>query len=387
MNEKLILFFVILFMLSCKKDNSTTELIPKQKDKFSLAIKDSIKLKIPNYSTIERSPVFYYEKDSVNELYFLTSNVYMKQNELIIYDLNTKEEAKKIIFPFEGNDAFPLIHGLTIKSPDSLFTTNYYETNIYLFNSTPNLIDKYSYKYETKNQVLEKLFSNTILNNKIIYNDEKLYFSPKFNSHKFDNKQSLAFYLDLKSNKIVNQDFHFPEDFYKSPYFTHLLSREFNGKEFIYASKKNHNLWVTDIEHKKVKTINAKSRYFKSFSKSKRGIDVNKRLFNSVYYSIYGPIIYDKYRKLYYRFFYPGIDVNKRDKKLMIKSKYKSFFTIMILDQNFKIIDEIVMPKDVYDSNVFFVSKDGLNISTNHINNPTFDENYLKFNTLQLIQK
>jgi len=372
----LLLIFSLTFF-SCKKE-------PVNTINYKFEITDSLKLAVPNYASIDRATVFNFENETLNLLYFLVANRSEEYTEFIVYDLNKQSVLKKIKFPYGGENLFPPIHGLTIKNPDSLYVTNYYDTNIYLYNSKPELLKKYSYKYETENQIIEKLFSNTRLHKKIEIFNDKVHFSPRVYKRSSENNQSLAFQLNLKNNELINLDFKFPNNYFNSEVFTHVLSREYDGENFIYAPLKSHELWITDVNHNNIETKKIESDYFRQFTVESENDDIQKSVFNSVYNSSYGPIVFDKYRNIYYRFFYPGIDVQKDEKELGFMSLNKSYFTVIVLDENLNKITEIEMPKDSYDMGVFFVNSKGLNISTNHRNSKTLDEDFLKFHTLKM---
>ena len=61
-------------------------------------------------------------------------------------------------------------------------------------------------------------------------------------------------------------------------------------------------------------------------------------------------------------------------------------FSILILDKNFEILGETLFPENIYASNLFFIRKDGLYISTSFFKNPTFSDDKLCFRRFDLIQ-
>ena len=61
-------------------------------------------------------------------------------------------------------------------------------------------------------------------------------------------------------------------------------------------------------------------------------------------------------------------------------------FSIIVLDKDFKVIGETLFPAYIYNSNVVFVHKDGLYISVSHHKNPDFDENWLRFQRIELVK-
>ena len=96
-------------------------------------------------------------------------------------------------------------------------------------------------------------------------------------------------------------------------------------------------------------------------------------------------IIYDKYRKVYYRFFQPACEVSPNENITDLMKTGKKF-SIMILDKDFKVIGETLSPENIYIPVMFFILKDGLYISDNNFQNPEFNENVLSFRRMDLIE-
>ena len=56
----------------------------------------------------------------------------------------------------------------------------------------------------------------------------------------------------------------------------------------------------------------------------------------------------------------------------------------MILDENLNILGETFFPAYIYNSNLSFILEDGLYISLNHIKNPEYSDDILRFQKLEL---
>jgi hypothetical protein len=59
-------------------------------------------------------------------------------------------------------------------------------------------------------------------------------------------------------------------------------------------------------------------------------------------------------------------------------------FSLMILNEDLKIIGETLLPENKYRSDLMLILEDGLYISTSHYKNPSFDEDRLVFQRLFL---
>lgn len=94
-------------------------------------------------------------------------------------------------------------------------------------------------------------------------------------------------------------------------------------------------------------------------------------------------ILYDAFREYYYVF------VRKRSKdstnELNIKFLYPDCF-ILILDKNLKHMGEVFLPDNTYSFKMKFITPEGLYISEDHLNNPSFDENYMSFRLFKLVE-
>ena len=95
----------------------------------------------------------------------------------------------------------------------------------------------------------------------------------------------------------------------------------------------------------------------------------------------------DKYRDVYYRFAYHSVsledNIQWRGKAVYGRKK----FSIIILDKDMRMIGETLFPEYSYNSNLFFVNKDGLYLCKTHSKRSDFDENVFCFQCFELIKK
>ena len=94
---------------------------------------------------------------------------------------------------------------------------------------------------------------------------------------------------------------------------------------------------------------------------------------------IYGNIIYDKYRNVYYRVAYPEKDYDMAENFVELWQSGRGLFSIMILDENLNVIGETLLPENKYRSDLMLVLENGLYISTSHYKNSDFNEDLLAF--------
>lgn len=162
-------------------------------------------------------------------------------------------------------------------------------------------------------------------------------------------------------------------------------SREFDGKNFIFSFNVSDYIYVTDDNISFEKYL-CKSEYLKSEPINYYNPDPYIAKKQNVENASYGSVLYDKYRNVYYRFVYPQCELSKQD-DLSEAFKTRKQFSIIILNSKFQIIGESLFPENIYMPRMFFIKEDGLYISNNNFNNPEFNENALKFQRFELVNK
>lgn len=102
----------------------------------------------------------------------------------------------------------------------------------------------------------------------------------------------------------------------------------------------------------------------------------------------YGKILYDKYRNVYYRFVYPYCEIDDYSGDYLdLYRSGKKTFSIIVLDKQLNVIGETSFPPYTYNSNLAFILEDGLYVSLNHIKNPDYSDDILRFQKLELKER
>ena len=132
--------------------------------------------------------------------------------------------------------------------------------------------------------------------------------------------------------------------------------------------------------------MKVKSRYIDSSTEKQQDTEQGPRLYLEL--PRYGDLIYDPYRKVYYRFAYPKVSLD-RNTNWWGKAVYgRKKFSVMVLDEDFHVVGETLFPEGIYNSFVFFVNEDGLYISRDYkIGTAEQSEDYLTFELFQLLKK
>lgn len=92
-------------------------------------------------------------------------------------------------------------------------------------------------------------------------------------------------------------------------------------------------------------------------------------------------LIFDPYKKLLYRFGWPGEEISKEVDAMQFNST-PPYFTISIYDgSDFSLIKEFTLPRNTYLAHHYFVDEKGLNLFPMHPENPEFNEDEMVIHT------
>ena len=221
-----------------------------------------------------------------------------------------------------------------------------------------------------------------------IIKDSILYFSQsllKYPRKKDEwDKIPIFAYADLHKKKLGWTELRYPSIFNKDEIdyilYDPEISYTYTGKEVVVSLGQYDSIFVSsDFKHKKA--YNAKSHYLPHVRPVSQNlqIDLFKTIHDRGLQPHYHHLMYDKYRKVFYRFaLMPDDNI-----KPFSNNPHQSF-SIIILNKDYEIIGETKFPGNTYAHHLCFVGKKGLYISENNENNPQFDENKLVFRCFTL---
>ena len=367
--------FVILFN-SC---------IEKRKLSYSLkSTNEELSFILDNNTKSSIMTMFVYND---NEFEYLTFQNPSK-NEILFYDLETCNLKFKICPEIEGPNGVAFILGYYIHNLDSIFLTTRSFEEISLIDCNAKVIDKYEYKYTLDSTELKRFYSTTSIYTPIAILNNKAYIVPGCN--RWQEVNPVSAYIDLSTKHVISLPFNYPsfpntENKNKRAGIEEHMSRCFDGENFIYSFYFDENIYVASIDHKNLKKIKVKSKYIKEVEYiddfGKTTIERSCELSN------YGNMIYDKYRKLYYRIAYPKTTIEKNVKGYELREYGTKNFTIIILDDKFNIIGETKFPDYTYNPRLIFVRKDGIYICNSHYLNPNYSDDILGFTKFELTKE
>lgn len=330
---------------------------------------------------------------SRNIRYFKNQNIeYLAiQNDykgISVYRLDSCLLVKNITPQIEGpNGIDSPIAGFDIVNFDTIFllTDGIYD-NIVIIDSASQVIKKIKFNISYQPYFpLTNLWSSygkciNYTNNEIIINsiclDTESAFDKSFNQniaycYNFILDSQSVYPLKFPNNSKIRTQVKYSE-----------ASVIINKNNTILSYGLSHQLFVSDNQTE-WQEYDAKSRYIKKNLLPPNGTELYETMKKFVENPYYLALIYDKYRNVYYRFVYPGINV-VRDDDIMKLSEFRRVFSIMVIDKDFNILGETLMPENTYNSNMFFINEAGLWISANHPDNPNFDEDTIRFQLFTL---
>jgi hypothetical protein len=97
---------------------------------------------------------------------------------------------------------------------------------------------------------------------------------------------------------------------------------------------------------------------------------------------MYGPMIYDRYRDVFYRIFLPAVKLERdySDEELNTLNYNRPFYGISVLDKDLNILTEYKFDENevIINSN-FFVGEKGLYLSINNLLHPDYNEDEFRY--------
>lgn len=335
------ILFILFILFSCSSNTNRIE----------LELVNEIKINIPNGSNFIFTQYF---TDNQNEyLVWLDST-----NKLTFFNL----EKLKTDYSIKLVNFNPKWNYYSIISRDSVIIISNLQNRISAVNNKGEVIG--DWKLSTILQEKYSLFAQ--VDNPIYFIDHRFYCSSIRKDIRLTNQKSFKEYYDSPTNiilaissdtlKPIKQFGHFPESYYKEKIFNFYdttPSKTFNLNDKILLSfAKDHFIYIYNLNGEFISKKYSKSTYinhFNEFDNSK----INNFLYLRSYIEeepSYLRIIYDQYQNLYYRLVKHRSHANKGNTELNIANKDYQDFSLIVLDNNLELLDEITL-----NSNEFYL--------------------------------
>lgn len=315
----------------------------------------------------------FYDKDSSRNFAFLNQN----NHTIYIYDYDRSILKRKIQFETAGPNDIGKTEdmGFHILGNKNIVLVDHWLGKLLVTDSNGVVLKRIDVKPPSKSSyysLYPKISSNMppiCLYDSVIY----IFGEHTDNIKMFDSTRSII-KVDLSTYKV---QWLLPfTDTYKGSYWGMATNQfQVNGcyvpqsKRFVINFAADPLLKETDLD-KYAKDRYLGSKYFEEIEPLFRHPkpDINKDLVNeSRKYKLTTPsfryIYFDPFHKLFYRKAYipfPKDEYAKRETEDLLQSVKHSF---IIADENFNKVGEVILDKDIYDINMIFFTKEGLNVA------------------------
>lgn len=375
MNFRNAFFFILLLIVSCGNHTSIRYVSSVVTD-FTL---------LTNLATTEfYDDIKVYNVNNRLVLYWIDN----KKNTFVTYDLKSK---KKKIFILDSSLVKlkrSEIHSQILNNDEVGFFPDSYN-KFFIYNSDSGSIKAVDLSacFNEKERIVPlaiNIFPFTKIGDKInficTYSDLAIN-NKAYLSEYFSRPSSIQFSLsDEGRYELFGK---FPSDYQLEMYFnSHYYYACVNGSEqLVYSYTASDSVYVYSKEGDFLFQHLAKSKYQEKFlaKNMKKIMDMDYIRKHSYLSSSYGSIIYDKYRKLYYRYFKKATSPLNEEGKF--KRAIEIEWSLIVLDSKFNMVKEIDFDPEKYSPNFLIPTEDGVYVSGAY--DTDIEQNKL---TLHLIQ-
>lgn len=385
MSKKCYYICLTFIFISCSRNIAKIENTKKGELEASYHLEKVGEKKFYLDSETAPRPVYIQIFENESDIDLLTFfNSYNKS--IYIYDYANSIYIKSIHYENEGSNAILRPIAYHIKNMDSIYVFDMMKIEVALTDSLGHVKDRIPLKNssDTNWALYYPQYSLSTIN-PFIERDEKLIltgFAPFSIPSENIDKFLFTAYVDLRTNQI---EYHhkYPKELYgynfnwEGALATMVYSSISADGKLIHSFPVSHSLYFSDFQSEKSSKVYAGS----NFASTIHSIDHEQRrtpneliMENYLQDDMYGAIIYDSYRKMYYRFLLHGIPNVTNSMPTNEKP-----VGIIIMDEKFNYLGEtIIGTEKEWNWTNSFVTREGLNIE--YVNIEDVNEDFLTFN-------
>lgn len=382
------LFFYLVFVLilfACSNTVVVTENKMKGQliSKYQLEISSEKKFALDSV-TATKTPFMQIYTDSSGIRNLTLLNPY--NNSIYFFNYDNSSYLGKISYAREGANAILSIAGYHIIDMDSIYIYNRPPVEIVLADSSgiiKNRITLHSSEKSWSKHYPQYIF-NTV--NPFIENEHNLIFSgfsPFSIQDSLIDKFHITACLNLKNSKLdfINL---YPSSLYGNnanwddPLFMQTYSIISPNGELINSFPPSHDLYITNFKSGKLKTVYGGSNIAKTITSIDWDLSIGrtpdqKIVEHYLNQDLYGGILYDSWRKVYYRFMQQGLTNATIRTPLTSKP-----IIVIIMDEQFNYLGEtLIGTGENWNWKNSFVTEEGLNIE--YLDTKDVDEKFMNF--------
>lgn len=317
----------------------------------------------------------------------LLFNLNWMENSIQIYDLTQKKKINELKFDYEGPNGVLDIMGIYVHNLDSIFLFNQLVNQLTLIDTSGTIKGKIS--YEGPDQYSPAFIHNAYFKSPPILKGNKLTVKTHFYgqitsvTNEQLNEKELMYEIDLKTGKTEFFGVNYPKDYLLAGFKLFEPSIAFGAGKYVVSMFGDHRLFYTDSLGTPLKEVAAKSNYLNEaiplFPKDADGLAYRTYSYYSPHYET---IEFDPYRNVFIRFAFHAMDYDPSVPVPEMRN-HSGPFSIQIFDTNLNLVSEKFFDKNRYHPFDYFLTKDGLYLSTNHPLNPETKEDELAFELIE----
>jgi hypothetical protein len=370
---------ILIFIIACNNDAVVNKEHNKYPNRCKLEYVGTKEFPLDDETSPYRQYISFIDNDSTQIFSFL--NEY--NNSIYFYDYKSSSFLRKIKYEKEGPDGVLSTQGYLYLNDDSIFVYSYKTKLLCLTNSNAKVLEKYKLYEKSRAKEYEKAERDESLiiypapflqtktpmkkfgNNIIVFG----FFAAEF-SFETPTNRPVCVMVNLE-DKSINYLINYPEQYskynwgggftYRMPYY------DIDNQSMVISFAAHHSLVRYDFATNSQKDFYAGSSEIKSikpYPQPNKEISVESRAEIDWFATnpAYGGIIYDKYKKLYYRF--AGLPAENYNPNSRANRKP---VLIIVLDSDLQYLGEVYLPTDKnLNTEGCFISEDGIHIQINN---------------------
>lgn len=314
-------------------------------------------------------------------------NINWTQNSLQIYDVMKGEKINELFFQAEGDQQVGRIFGFHVHNFDSIFLFTQQASEIIMIDSTNRIKKRVTYE-------LPDIYSNAFVHNAyfisypILRKDELIVKTHLQGNYREMTDETLeekpiTYSINLNTSQVKMLSQKYPEDYLNEGLKFYEYSMAGGKRNLVFSFFGDHRLFYVNDEGE-LQSKMAKSKYLADQLPLFPIYGERENTYNYLLASDhYESLLFDKYRQLYYRFAFQKQETEGMTELSQLKEAPNSF-SVMILNKDLDVIDEVLFNEKKYLPNNVFVGKKGLYISTSHPDNLENKENKMVFDLLKV---
>ena len=377
--KKYLFISVLLVLSACSSEQKSEEQCFLQPTEQYLEYEIDEETRVPLYH------LYTFEADGTEYLTFPNPET----RTLLIYELLSGKFVKKFSFHAEGpNGIGPRLDNYLMEDFHHIYIPGITHSVIYRTDTTGIIKDKILFP-ETEDGLLTipSYYTNQ-QHKQLHFIDGQLYIPQGINrrigTDRWVEESPTAVVMDTLTRKLKRFPMLHPQGKISSADYGNYMgdlsySMTYDGENFIYSFFCEDELYKVNPTDASVEKIPAASQYLSPITFKRIPDDFSQKLKATCEMASYKNILYDKYRKVYYRFACPETALEDNLNYMQILHNGKKEFSIIILDEDLNIIGETKFPPFTYVPHICFIREDGLYISASHFMREDYSDDVLRF--------